>query len=89
MKEECTCAKRTTVLFPRKISLYRLVEYGDGIIEKAYENTSDCKEADLRSMNLIKDGADFAKINTYHDAFESLELCQKYCDWKNSEEEKK
>ena len=89
MKEECTCAKRTTVLFPRKISLYRLREYGSGIIEKAYENTSDCEDADLRSMNLVKDGADFAKINTYHEAFETLELCQKYCDWKNSEEEKK
>lgn len=89
LTEECTCAKRTTVLFPRKISLYRLVEYRDGVIEKAYENTSDCEEADLRRMNLIKDGADFAKINAYHDAFESLELCQKYCDWKNSEEEKK
>ena len=89
MKEECTCAKRTTVFFPRKISLYRLCEYRSGMIEKAYENTSNCEEADLRSMNLIKDGADFAKINTYHDAFETLELCQKYCDWKNSEEEKK
>ena len=40
-------------------------------------------------MKLVKDGADFAKINTYYDAFETLELCQKYCDWKNSEEEKK
>lgn len=89
MKEECTCAKRTTVFFPRKISLYRLYEYRSGMIEKAYENTSNCEEADLRSMNLIKDGADFAKINTYYDAFETLELCQKYCDWKNSEEEKK
>lgn len=89
LTEECTCAKRTTVLFPRKISLYRLVEYRDGIIEKAYENVSNCEDADLRAMKLVKDGADFAKINTYHDAFESLELCQKYCDWKNSEEEKK
>lgn len=89
MKEECTCAKRTTVFFPRKISLYRLCEYRTGMIEKTYENASNCEDADIRAMKLVKDGADFAKINTYYDAFETLELCQKYCDWKNSEEEKK
>ena len=89
LTEECICAKRTTVLFPRRISLYRLHEYRNGMIERVYENAGNDEETDLRAMKLVKDSADFAKINTYHDAFETLELCQKYCDWKNSEEEKK
>lgn len=89
MTEECICAKRTTVRFPRRISLYRLYEYRNGIIERVYENAGNDEETDLRAMKLIKDSADFAKTDTYHDAFETLELCQKYCDWKNTEEEKK
>ena len=81
--------KANYCILSKKISLYRLCEYRTGMIEKTYENASNCEDADLRAMKLVKDGADFAKINTYYDAFETLELCQKYCDWKNSEEEKK
>ena len=43
-------------------------------------------ESDYRNRAVARSGCDFEKINPYDSSFESEELCEEYCDWKNKKE---
>ena len=86
MTESCTCAKQTTVYKPRKLMLYRMSEWRGGMaLYYDYVKRKE-DESDYRHRGVARSGCDFEKIDSYSSAFESEELCQKYCDWKNKKE---
>ena len=87
MAESCTCAKSTLVYKPRELMLYRIHEWRGGM-ELFYDSVK-CKtenESDYRRRAVARSGCDFEKVNPYDSSFESEELCEEYCEWKNKKE---
>lgn len=93
MVESCNCATSYSKYVPKKYELYSFQQsiHGNGVsswYKRAYEDEIDSSYYDSKYVELlIKTEEDFKLIQNklYHTFFISEELCQKYCDLKNKE----
>lgn len=92
MIEDCTCAVRTAIYFPKEVplvSFYASDKLSDVYFERE-DKDMDYDRYDMRADLYDKDKElPFEKINSYRVVFLKKEDCQRYCDWLNEKEAQK
>ena len=88
LTESCKCAKGKKVFYPEELELVRIYQGRERIIRYyAPLKTDDDDFRDKR--NSIYNGEPFDQVSLWSIVFLDKETCEKYCEWKTEQEEKK
>lgn len=99
--ERCQCAKGYRTYFPSEVALYKFqmskrkdwpydkkVDYCNRYYKTVEHDYHDDYELG-NDVYAPTDNIDYKKVNIYSAVFLSKEDCQKFCDWRNKQENKK